>query len=286
LEFQIDDSFPFIESVVHATDFSAANERAFAHALAIAAIRRARFTILHVGSERDASWQRFPRVREVLERWGLLAPGSSQADVAAKLGVRVTKTAIASRFPALAIADYLADSPADLLVVSTEGRDGAARWLHGSVAEAMARWSRTMTLFVPSEVDRSIVSPIDGHLTLNNILIPVDRTPDAGAAIEFATRAAAIIGDGRVTITLLYVGAESDMPRVHTEDGTGWSFTRQCREGDPVNEIAAAAESVRAELIVMPTAGRSGVFEALKGSTTERVLRRARCALLAVPAAR
>jgi nucleotide-binding universal stress UspA family protein len=286
LVFHIDDSVPFIESVVHATDFSPANERAFAHALAIAAIRRARFTILHVGTERDASWQRFPRVRAVLERWGLLAPGSSQADVAEKLGVRVTKTSIASRFPALAIANFLADAPADLLVISTEGRDGAARWLHGSVAEAMARWSRTMTLFVPKAVDRSIVSPTDGHLTLNNILIPVDRTPDASAAVQFATRAAAIIGDGHVTITLLYVGNEFDMPRLRTEDGDGWSFARLCRNGDPIAEIAAAAEAVRAELIVMPTAGRSGVFEALKGSTTERVLRRARCPLLAVPAAR
>jgi nucleotide-binding universal stress UspA family protein len=34
----------------------------------------------------------------------------------------------------------------------------------------------------------------------------------------------------------------------------------------------------------MPTAGREGVFDALRGSTTERVLRRAPCPLLAVPA--
>ena len=58
------------------------------------------------------------------------------------------------------------------------------------------------------------------------------------------------------------------------------------REGDPVEQILAATESVGAELIVMPTAGRAGVFEALRGSTTERVLRQARCPILAVPAAR
>jgi nucleotide-binding universal stress UspA family protein len=56
-----------------------------------------------------------------------------------------------------------------------------------------------------------------------------------------------------------------------------------CREGDPAVEIAAVAELVEADLIAMSTAGRSGVFEALQGSTTERVLRRARCPLLAVP---
>lgn len=277
---------PFIESVVHPTDFSDASERAFAHALALALLRRASLTLLHVGSDLHGDWSGFPAVRTTLERWGMLKPGTAQAAVFEEVGVSVTKRAISSRFPALAVVDYLDEAPADLLVVATEGRDGVARWLHGSVAEAMSRWSKTMTLFVPALAERSIVSLADGNLTLNNVLIPIDHTPDASAAIELARRAAEIIGDANVTITLLYVGPEADMPRLHVEDGEHWTFARMRREGDPVTEILAAADLVRAELIVMPTSGRSGVFEALQGSTTERVLRSARCALLAVPAAR
>ena len=140
--------------------------------------------------------------------------------------------------------DYLHEAPADLLVVATEGRDGVARWLHGSVAEAMARRSRTMTLFVPAEAGHSIVSLADGHVTLNNVLIPVDHAPDASEAIEFARRVAEVVGGGNVTITLLYVGAEADVPRVHAEDGAGWTFTRMRREGDPVKEILAATDLV------------------------------------------
>jgi nucleotide-binding universal stress UspA family protein len=155
----------------------------------------------------------------------------------------------------------------------------------GSVAEAISRSTRTMTLFVPAEAERSVISPADGSLTLRNVLVPVDHAPDASAAVEFARRAAEIIGDGDVTITLLYVGAETDFPRVHAENGERWTFARVRREGDPVAEILAAADHVRAELVVMPTAGRTGVFEALSGSTTERVLRRASCPLLAVPTA-
>ncbi len=34
----------------------------------------------------------------------------------------------------------------------------------------------------------------------------------------------------------------------------------------------------------MPTRGRDGVFDALRGSVTERVLRNAHCPVLAVPA--
>jgi nucleotide-binding universal stress UspA family protein len=277
---------PFVESVVLATDFSAASERAFSHALAVALLRRASLTLLHVGGDTGDDWRGFPAVRKTLERWGLLEPGSARAAVFAKVGVEVEKVEIDSRRPAAAIAEYLDRVPTDLLVVATEGREGLARWLHGSVAEAAARWSRTMTLFVPADAQRSIVAPADGTLTLHNVLIPVDRAPDPGDAIEFARRAAEVAGDDGdvVTVTLLHVGADAAMPRVHAVDGPRWAFKRMSRAGDPVDEIVKAAEQVRAELIVMATEGRVGVFDALRGSTTERVLRRAPCPLLAVPA--
>jgi nucleotide-binding universal stress UspA family protein len=276
---------PFIRSVVHATDFSAADERAFAHALGVALLRQAELTLLHVTSDASADWSGFPAVRKTLERWNLLEPGSAQEAVFDKLGVSVRKVALPGRLPALAVAGFLDAQPADLLVVATAGREGVSRWLRGSVAEAMARWSRTMTLFVPDDAERSVVALADGNLTLVNVLIPVDQTPDSTAAIEFAVRAAEVMSDDKVTITLLHVGDRTGMPSVRTREGPQWTFARMHREGDPVDEIVAAAEAVKAELIVMPTEGRHGVFDALRGSTTERVLRRARCPVLAVPAA-
>jgi len=277
---------PFIRSVVHATDFSTGDERAFAHALGVALLVQADFTILHVTSDSSAGWSGFPAVRKTLERWKLLEPGSAQEDVFAKLGMSVKKVAISSRFPALAVTNYLDSQPADLLVVATAGREGVTRWLQGSVAEAMARWSRTLTLFVPNDTQRDVVALADGNLTLANVLIPVDRTPDASAAVEFAVRAARVMSDDKATITLLHVGDEAAMPSMPTPDGEQWTFARMHRDGDVVEAIAAAAEDVRANLIVMPTEGRHGVFDALRGSTTERVLRRARCPVLAVPAPR
>jgi nucleotide-binding universal stress UspA family protein len=277
---------PFIRSVVHATDFSAADERAFAHALGVALLTRAKLTILHVSSDSPSDWGAFPAVRKTLERWKLLEPGSSQEEVFEKLGVSVGKLALEGRFRALAVTQHLEQEPADLLVVATEGREGAARWLHGSVAEAIARWSKTMTLFVPADSERNLVALEDGNLTLENVLIPVDRTPVPGAAIEFARRAATVMSDKNATITLLHVGDGEDLSSMHPHDGPQWTFARMHREGEPVDEIAAAADLVRAELIVMPTEGRHGVFDALRGSTTERVLRRAHCPVLAVPAPR
>ena len=251
---------PFIEDVVHPTDLSPASERAFAHALAIALVRRARLVILHVAADDRPDWGEFPAVRS-----NPRTLGSARARQLARGALRTTRRedyqahesrAVLPRGPSSITSTRLRPI---LLVVATEGRDGAARWLHGSVAEAMARRSKTMTLFVPADAERSFVSLADGTLTLNNVLIPVDHTPDASAAVEFARRVADIGGDGKATISLLHVGAETDMPRVRAEDGPRWTFARMRREGEPVAEILAAAELVGADLIVMPTAGRAGV---------------------------
>ncbi len=68
------ENLPFVSSVLHPTDFSAASERALAYALAIALIRQTELTILHVNPHKnvEVDWTRFPPVREILERWGLL----------------------------------------------------------------------------------------------------------------------------------------------------------------------------------------------------------------------
>jgi nucleotide-binding universal stress UspA family protein len=50
-----------------------------------------------------------------------------------------------------------------------------------------------------------------------------------------------------------------------------------------MNGILDVAAGMAAELIVMTTQGHRGLADALRGSTTERVIRRARCPVLAVP---
>ena len=57
----------------------------------------------------------------------------------------------------------------------------------------------------------------------------------------------------------------------------------ETRDGDVVEGIVQAAIGMRANLIGMATAGHRGVLDALRGSTTERVLRQAPCPILAIP---
>lgn len=70
------DTIPFVNSIFHPSDFSKASELAFAHALAIALIRKTELVILHAGPGQLDDWAQFPPVRKTLERWQVLAPGS------------------------------------------------------------------------------------------------------------------------------------------------------------------------------------------------------------------
>ena len=281
----VTDTLPLVSSVLHPTDFSPASDEAFAHALAIAVIWQTELTILHVdpSAESDVEWSRFPPVRKCLERWGLLEPGSARSAVFDELNIRVNKVAVRGRRPVADTAGFVdSNHPTDLIVLATEGRKGPTRWFNRSDAEAIARWTKTMTLFVPADANRGLVSLDSGNLTLRNILVPVDTIPDCTAAVEFARRIADILVEHNVDITLLHVG-DGPPPTPKLVEGTGWTFRTEERQGDPAAEILSAAESHAADLIVMATAGHDGVLDALRGSTTEQVLRRASCPLLAVP---
>ena len=77
---------PFVNSVLHPTDFTPESKNAFAHALAIALLRKTQFSILHASAAKD-EWTHFPAVRSTLEQWGLLEKGSPRSAVFEKLSV-------------------------------------------------------------------------------------------------------------------------------------------------------------------------------------------------------
>ncbi len=276
---------PFLESVLHPSDFSRASESAFAHALAIALLRQTDLTILHVRREALAEdkWAKFPAVRATLERWGLLEKGSPRSAVFDELAVRVKKVAVQGLSPVAAMLDYVDENPADLIVLATEGREGVPRWLRRSKAERLARRTGNMTLFVPNSA-RGFIAFDDGHIQLRRILIPVDHRPSPQAAVVYASRAAAALGDGPVEIFLLHVGDGAEIPTAELPEDPTCSWKTLQHGGDVVEEITRAADEREVDLIVMATAGREGILDALRGSVTEQVLRRAPCPVLAVPA--
>ncbi|MCK4893591.1 MAG: hypothetical protein KAT07_06465, partial [Calditrichia bacterium] len=101
---------PFVNSIIHPSDFTLASENAFAHALALSLIRQTKLTILHAGDSKD-SWMRFPAVRQTLERWGYLEKGSSRSAVFEELKIRVEKITLKSSKPLKAVSDFLKAHP-------------------------------------------------------------------------------------------------------------------------------------------------------------------------------
>lgn len=278
---------PFIDSVLHPSDFSEASHAAFNHAMAVTLFRQGRLTVMHVvsGDRAIDDWTNAPQVRETLEAWGLLEEGSSRGDVFDRLAIKVSKINVRAGSPLKAITKQMDKRPADLVVLATEGREGMPRWLSPSIAESVARRTNAMTLFVPGG-SGGFVDPENGRIGIRRILIPVDHQPEPAAALTYAARAAVMSNEESVELVLLRIGDETSWPELELPELRTCTWRRMVRQGNVVKEIVTVAEEVSADLVVMATEGRTGILDALRGSVTEQVLRGVGCPLLAVPAGR
>jgi nucleotide-binding universal stress UspA family protein len=124
---------------------------------------------------------------------------------------------------------------------------------------------------------------------IRRILCPVDFSRHSRHAIE---QAMTIARESAAELAAMHVASFGSPQAALCADLRGFldSFTAggvpveaALFEGDPAMRIAEYAASWKADLIVMATHGRTGVERPMLGSVTERVLRRARCALLTVP---
>lgn len=265
---------------LHPTDFSEASEVAFAHALKLTLLTGGELNLLHVApGGKPVAWKDFPGVREALERWGVLAAGSPPSAVAG-LGVNIEKVQMTADDPVTRTGEFLRHHPADVIVMATHHRDGLARWREPSVAAAIAQHAGEIALFVP-EGSPGFVSTRTGALALRRILVPVDHVPAAQPAVDAAIAMAALAGEDPVTFRLVHVG-DTPFPGIPGAERRNWIWEQRSESGAVVDRLVASMHEWRPDLVVMTTHGRHGFMDALRGSTTERVLRAAPCPLLAV----
>lgn len=269
-----------LESIFHPSDFSAASDVAFAHALKIALVAKTRLSILHVSAAPNVEWQDFPGVRTTLERWNLI-PKSSPKSAVADLGIRVEKVMLGGD-PVKACLGYLERHHTDLIVLAVHQYGGRMQWLRKSVGQPIAEGSGEMTLFIPHGVD-GFVSLQDGSVSLRNIVIPITSKPRPQPSVEAVLRLIRTLQLPPGTVTLLHAGPASDSPGVRIPDDTGWTWNHLAQEGEPTEVILTTADSINADLIVMTTDGPEGFLDGLRGTTSERVLRKTRCPIMNLP---
>jgi nucleotide-binding universal stress UspA family protein len=274
---------PFVESILCATDFSAAGLNAFAHALMMAVTLRCRFTLFHAGEAEDADteWSQIPGVREVLERWGYLEKGSPRSAVFEKAAVLVRKVYVQSRDAFGELADFLQEEPVDLVVIGTNGHGGVPSWLRPSRWNPAVQDPRTMTMFVPAS--GGFVSMAHGGFTLRRVLVPVKAHPDPRPAVTYAFRAAVFSTEETVEMDLLHIGEENDVPSMDLPERDYLRWQMLTCAGNPADQILRSAAELDSDLIAMTTDIAGGFLGALRGSVTERVVRDAACPVLAVP---
>ncbi|MCC7503603.1 MAG: universal stress protein [Flavobacteriales bacterium] len=267
--------------ILHPTDLSEASHTAFLHALKIALAVKGKLTLLHVTREGEqVSWDEFPGVRGTLHHWGLL-PEHAPSEAVAGIGLAVRKLIAKDTDPVAACLALLDEHPADLIVLATSQHQGRMRWLGREVSGPLTREAGIPALLVPQQT-LGFVDGATGDLALKSVLFPVAAEPRPTAALEVATTLLELLGfEG--TTALLHVGDRSSMPGLEPPTSNGMTWERRVVDGDVVPTILAEAAAMPCDLIVMPTEGQHGFLDALRGSTTERVLREAKCPVLALP---
>jgi nucleotide-binding universal stress UspA family protein len=138
-------------SILCPVDFSDHSERALDVALQLASLTRAHLTIVHVvdafldaasrasGNRQALEAQTQQEIHDLLER----ISSGSQRDT------RQLAIAVAVGDPAEEILKQAAESASDLIVIGTQGLEGAERLVFGSTTERVLRESRLPVLAVP-----------------------------------------------------------------------------------------------------------------------------------------
>ncbi len=140
-------------------------------------------------------------------------------------------------------------------------------------------------------------------MNTNKILYPTDFSTAGHTALEMATSLARDRGATLVIMhvedpTMAYGGGElyygidepdkQELKRMLSEvvpTDSAVAYEHRLMIGSPAHAILEMADRENADLIVMATHGRTGLFRMLMGSVAEEVVRKAKCPVLTVKGA-
>jgi nucleotide-binding universal stress UspA family protein len=172
---------------------------------------------------------------------------------------------------------------ADLIVMGQQGRRGLARMMVGDA-----------TLRVIGSAVCSVLSvPVGAGMWHNRILLGTDGSRFADAAAVSAAKIAHCCA-APITIVSALVPSHSEARKEEGREAVKRTTAQLRQDGLDVDGVALPgeaddvliklAEERRADLIVVGTHGRTGFGKVLLGSVSERVIGKAKCAVLVVKA--
>ena len=210
--------------------------------------------------------------------------------------------------PAQSIIELAHQHVDPIIVMSTHGRGGIHRWMTGSVAEEVVRGAGVPVLLVRG--DQEI--PSAEKIELRSILLPVDGSRYSESAIDYAVELARLFGSTLHLIRVVDTPSAYGMLSRHMETAAtgdildeiidsmrdeanayidqlaerlsseGVQVRKTVVEGFPGEQLIEHERRGFFQLVVMATAGRSGVSRVVFGSVAERMLKLGRSPVMMV----
>ncbi len=188
---------------------------------------------------------------------------------------RLAKNGVAGRTATLkehghhvasALIKYVRDEGIDMVVMSTHGRSGLARFAFGSVAERVLRHGTAPILLVHAS---------SAPISLEHVLVPLDGSPEHEDALPVAVSLAPIAHD----VTLIRVigreaeraAAQQYLESISQRLAAQGITVGECRVvlGDPTAEIQSVSHS--GQLVVLATRGSTQLTGWASRSVAERL---------------
>lgn len=182
--------------------------------------------------------------------------------------------------PSVQIAEAAGRLHADMIVMGRRGRSGLAKILMGQTAAKVIGHAPCKVLVVPRAA----------QIDFRTLLVATDGSVHGEAAVKEALGIAKCSGSVLIALTAARDEGELAQARGHVdrviamgnEDGVGVEGITSV--GKSSQSIVEAAGGRGVDLIIMGSYGRTGLKKALMGSSTEKVIGSAGCAVLVMKA--
>ena len=218
--------------------------------------------------------------------------------------------------PSQAIVDWIGNDPDALVIMSTHGRGGIARWALGSVADkvlhlipnAMLLIRATASTPTAEVAPKAVLAPLDGSglsalslahaaimaTALQSRIMLLRINPDAEMYRQYlGPKARGRTENSDCDWTPAEELAQADAEdarasleraarRLATEFGFAGDVARLALESRNVAEAIVETAATEQAMVVMTTHGRSGINRLVLGSVTDRVVRHSNVPVLVV----
>lgn len=285
--------------VLVATDFSSAADAARALGEALAVRFEAELHLVHVrvlledphlAAEHGLAVERLMELSEDPAREALRS-------TAAEAGVAARPHLVRGISASEAVVETAAELGCDLILAGTHGRRGLKHLLLGSVAEEIVRTAPAPVIAVrdgwslpPSGFSGMVVSHDFSERSSEAVRLAGAWAAKLGAAVHLVHVVEPVVYPEFYAVDVMPRGAVGQIlerARTALESAAsellpGLEVTTEVRRGHAAEEIVAAADPARHQLVVMATRGLSGFEHLLLGSVAENVLRRCPLPLMTV----